>query len=1202
MRMKKLELGSVKLAGMNLIEASAGTGKTYAIASLYLRLLLEQELAVDQILVVTYTEAATQELQLRIRRRIRDALDVLESCISDDSFLLELFRREDELATERARWLLERALAAFDTAAIFTIHGFALRALQDNAFESGSLYDTELIADEGELLQEIVDDFWRQHFFSDSRTFPGFALQQKGSPESFMKLLRELHISGSGDVVPKFGAEQILKIESDSRLAFLQISRLWREEGESVKRLLHADKGLGRGAESYRVDLLPRLFEGMESFVLAGNPFNIFEGFSRFTLSGITRGSKPKSTPPRHPFFEACETLATLVRERFLALKSELVQFYSHQLPLRKQSANIRFFDDLLRELFHALDSGSEALAASLRDRYRAALIDEFQDTDPVQYEIFRKIYGATGEPLFLIGDPKQAIYSFRGADIFAYMRAAGEVEEERRFTLTSNWRSIAPLLHAFNTLFHQERKPFLYDGIRYHPLVSGEREADSVSAVSQADSGNEPMQICFMEAENEDGFITVGCAERFASDTCAVEIEKLLRMGLEERVFPSNRMPSAGDIAVIVRSHRQARMVQLALRERGIAGVLQSDESIFASREAEEVRILLSALSDPGCESAVKAALVTDMLGRNGSDIDRINGDEEAWVACLESFHRYHRLWVEKGFMVMASELMMTESVRARLLDLADGERRLTNMLHCFELLHRKAEEERFGIEALATWFSEMIVAGESREEYQIRLESDEAAVRIVTVHVSKGLQYPIVFAPFLFGGINAGKDVVQFHDEAGVLIKDFGSRDIALHRIEAERESLGENLRLLYVALTRAVYRCYLFAGRVVDGRKKESPLLSPLSWLLHTSEEAKESSDVIGAATASLNAITEEAMLMQLQKLSEHSGGSIGLRLLQRALPEVHFSAKEKVFFDPVVQSFRGRVDSLWRVASFTSFSHHERKYAELPDRDDQQNPGLPAESASSLDRSVFSFPRGAKAGIMMHSIFENLDFAAPSAPSITAVVENTLSRQGFEPEWLPVLSGMVTNVLATTLKSKEATFSLGMLKPRSWVTEMEFFLPLRMLTSKELGAVLKRYGADSSTIDLAALGSLLDFREVKGMLMGFIDMVFEHDGRYYLLDWKSNHLGNSIEEYRQDSLKRAMEENLYALQYLLYTVALNRYLSMRVRDYSYASHFGGVFYLFLRGVSSRKGDRSGIFFDRPSEELIDALTGMLIEQGG
>ena len=1210
MTKQTLDHASVELSGMNLIEASAGTGKTYAIASLYLRLLIEKELQPEEILVVTYTEAATQELHARIRRRIREALDALNGTETQDAILCNLVDRirtdGDEL---RVTGILEGALAAFDTASIFTIHGFCVRALQENAFESGSLYDTELMADQTGLMQQVVDDFWRQHFFTAESPLLGYALERGCSPTAFMKLLRSLHVTGGSEVVPFYTPAEVERIDAACRALFKEIVRIWSTGNEEVTTLLMTDKGLSRSESAYRLDQLETLFPLMESFTRGGNPYDLFGGFDKFTVSGIRKGSKPKGTPPEHPLFEVCERLQALVDERLLVLKAELIAFYRQNLPDRKRESNVRFFDDLLDDLYQALTigTGAVALADALRKRYRAALIDEFQDTDPVQYEIFRTIYSGSDAPLFVIGDPKQAIYSFRGADIFAYMRASADAGDARRFTLTSNWRSDPALLRAYNILFDQSRTPFVFDGIEYHPLNSG-REDASVVTDERPDSGA-PFQICFMDPDDGGGTLTGGKAEQFAADACASEIARLLLEVEAGDAMIEGRPLQAGDIAVIVRTHRQANAVFQSLRARAITAVMRSDESVFASREAEDVRLLLMAVADPGREMFVRSALVTDLLGRSGSDIARLNDDEEAWVECLQQFREYHRMWLERGVMVMSRELMSRESVRERLLAYSDfsGQRRLTNVLHCFELLHREAHERALGIEGLVAWFSERVASDETKEEYQIRIESDEPAVRIVTVHVSKGLEYPVVFCPFLYGGISTSGEVVMFHDESGRLVRDFGSREIRAHRAVAERETLAENLRLLYVALTRAKHRCVFFTGRVIDGRRRNAPpYLSPAAYLFHTSDEAKRSDQMIELAQQELASTSASDMMGSLEQLAASSEGSIGFRRVTPddclipdvvTAPSEAATARDETHF--TLRIFGKVLQNDWRVASFTSFSRHQIMPTELPDRDEPEALSAPVLTLPEGDRTIFSFHRGARAGILMHSIFETLDFAAPTETAISEIVEKALDRYGYDRDWQPCLAGMVQQVLSVPIPSPGGSFTLGGLKPSAWLTELEFFFPLKRVSSPELGEVLARYGVLPWGGDLAALAASLDFRQVRGMLMGFMDMVFEADGRYWLLDWKSNHLGNSVENYRRPSLREAMEEHLYPLQYLLYTVALDRYLSLRVPGYRYDTHFGGVLYVFLRGVSAEMGDETGFVRDLPPEALIRELSEILID---
>ena len=1196
MTIRILDHAAVPLCGMNLIEASAGTGKTYAIASLYLRLLVEKELRPEQILVVTFTEAATQELRARIRRRIREALDLFRGEETEDEFLVKLRDRADVTGTtDHAATLLEAALAEFDMASIFTIHGFCLRALQDHAFESGALYDTELMTDQSALAGQVIDDFWRERFFGNANRLLVYALLKKWTPDSLTAFLQSLQLSERDLVLPVYSEAEIARIEADAQEAFDEIRRIWREGSDVLSNLLRTSKALSRAEKCYRDDKVEPLLSSLDEFATGDNPFALFDGFEKLTASGIAIGTKNSATPPAHPLFDACEQLQTAADKRLLALKSELVVFYRKRLPERKKEGNIRFFDDLLTDLYHALADGPEAdaLAGALRNRYKAALIDEFQDTDPVQYDILRRIYANSDAPLFLIGDPKQAIYSFRGADIFAYLQAASDVGEERRFTLNANWRSVPKLLDGFNRLFEQARQPFVFDDIPSPPLVAGRVTDES------AQTPEPPLEICLLDGGGDgEGSLKSGDATSFAAEACVSMVAEAIRGGED-----------ANSIAVIVRTHRQARVMQATLRKAGIVSVMRSDESVFASIEAEEVRVLVTALADPGREPLVRAALVTPLFGLNGSDIARLNDDENAWAARLQEFRDYHRLWRERGFMVMARELMRREGVRERLLATAgaSGERALTNVLHCFELLHREAHARGLGMESLVAWFSERVATRESGEEFQIRLESDEPAVKIVTAHVSKGLQYPVVFCPFQFSGGNGSGEVVLCHDDAGRMVRDFGSNAIGRHRAVAARETLAENLRLFYVALTRAEQRCIFFTARIVDGRKSgKPPQLTPASYLLYASDDARRSDEPVSAATDELSAIGVDNMAGRLEKLADESNGAMQLRRLS-------FGDDFRVSVPPagaqdgpplVLRHFKKILDTDWRIASFTTLSRHKHVAFELPDRDESA-PAEPAAAPVALpdvERSIFAFPKGAGAGILMHSIFETLDFASASDAAIDEACATALGKYGFDADWQPALASMTREVLSASLSSPNGPFTLGTLKPRSWFTELEFFFPLKRITAPELAEVLVKHGVIPAGDDPAAALQALDFAPVKGVLMGFMDMVFEARGRYYLLDWKSNHLGNSVEEYHRERLDRAMQDNLYRLQYLLYTVALDRFLALRVPGYRYETHFGGAIYVFLRGVSVEHGEAFGFYRDLPPVELIRELSELLVETAG
>jgi len=1209
--MRELDHLKVELSGGNLIEASAGTGKTYAIACLYLRLLIEKGLTPEQILVVTFTEAATEELRGRIRGRISEALDVFSGGDTKDRFLEGLRDNANEAGPgkEISIDLLDRALKSFDTASISTIHGFCLRALQDNAFESGSMYGTELVSDPSLVFQEAVDDFWRINFFGDQAPLLDAALTRGYSSASFSGFVKKMLDNPKMKLLPDLSSSDSTLRDRECLEAFEEVRKKWQECRKEIVEILENDKGLGRAANTYRNDLLPALFEAMDSFMGVDNPCNLFEGFDKFCTSGITKGKKPKSAAPEHPFFDTCEALKNKVDERFLFLKWELLEFCREHIAARKREANIRFFSDLLNDLYCALNGATgDALAACLRGNYRAGLIDEFQDTDPVQYDIFSKIFAGTDAPLFLIGDPKQAIYSFRGADIFAYLEASSRVDKDRRFTLTSNWRSTPLLLAAFNTVFDNTGNPFVYDEIAYHPISSGDSDSKCTLTLDRADGA--PLQVWTIPPDENGEALSVGKANKAVQESVAVEIAKLLRDGKEgtarikmrekERIVERGVVP--GDIAVIVRSHRQAGLIQDELRELGIPSVMRSDETIFATGEAGEICTLLAGIADPSREQKVRAALATKIVGVSGDDIAALLDDEKAWEECLEKFRAYHQLWQDRGFMVMSQTMMAREGIRGRLLRRPDGERRLTNVLHCFEVIHQASHEAGLGIEGLLTWFGEKVATGEKSEEYQIRLETDEKAVKIVTVHVSKGLEYPVVFCPYLWGGIKTDTDVVTFHDKYA-MVKDFGSDDIERHRALGDKEILAESLRLLYVALTRAKYRCYLVAGKVKDKTGKNKPETSPLSYLFHAPMDIRSEDALVSLVAREVKALSGPFMESQLQEIAAKGEGSITVT----QMPEPGFGAVYVPAGDegkPLAgRNFTSDIERDWRVASFTSFANRDAVTIELPDRDgtgvEETITELQTAGEEPKGMSIFTFPKGVQAGIFLHGIFEEIGFSDKDPLKVSELVARGLEKYGYDPGWQPHVCAMVSNVLAAPFSSPSGGFSLSGLRKGSWVTELEFFFPLRFISSGRLKLCLEKWRGEFAAADLLQVCSSLGFSPVRGMVRGFMDMVFEHDGKYYLVDWKSNHLGNRPGDYGPDKLARAMERHMYLLQYLLYTVALNRYLCLRVEGYEYDTHFGGVLYVFLRGVSPENGGETGVFRDKPPAAMIRELTDLLVE---
>jgi exodeoxyribonuclease V beta subunit len=1200
--MKPFDPFGIQLQGSKLIESSAGTGKTYAIASLYVRLLLERALQTREILVVTFTEAATEDLRKRIRERLRDALLAFESADATDPFLEKLLAQVSD--SSRATDLLGTAIESFDEAAIFTIHGFCQKILQENAFETASLFDTELVTDQRDILQEIVEDFWRIHFYGATPLFLRYAWHQGLSVERFIDFLGNSTSNPFLTIIPQHtspGIEKLAQLEDQIEDRYEEARSVWAGSRRAIEELLSRHPGLNQ--QSYSPDVILRRASEVERYLFSGDPIPLSPGLYKFCSSEITRALKRGfSSRPAHPFFLICDDLKTTCDDLIQAyhlhlteLKSNLFRYAKEELRERKRQQNVRYFDDLLLDLHGILQSprGPE-VAQSIRSRYKAALIDEFQDTDPVQYSIFDVVYKHPDTALFLIGDPKQAIYSFRGADIFAYIKASNGVSE--KYTLAQNWRSTPRLIAGTNAVFSRSRLPFVFPEIAFVPANPADKPATGGFTWSgTADPA--PLKIWFMnrKAGQTTEFINKGDANGAIAGSVAGEILRLLQAGQEGLALVDGKPVSPWDIAVLVRSNREAKLVQEALQELKIPSVRYSDESVLASREAVDVARILDAIVDPS-ESKVKAALVTDVFGLSGNDLALLNEDDAAWTNWLGAFAGYREIWVEDGFMPMARILIGQEQVRSRLLGYVDGERRLTNLLHCFELLHQATLQHSLGMESLLKWLAkrrEELKAFQG-EEYQLRLETDATAVKLLTIHKSKGLEYPIVFNPFCWNWLEEGKENVTFHDETdrGALIRDIGSDAIAENLKLAEQESLAESIRLLYVALTRAKYRCYLVWGPFRDADK------SALAYLLHPGRTGGPFNGVPNT----IRNFSDDQLKDELADLVGASNGTIEVCDLpgRENRTYTHPTDEPRVY---ACRRFRGEIEQDWGTASFTSLVSDKYRSSDVQDRD--RTAPVPsslesiAEDANSA-LTIFNFPRGSRAGLFFHEVFQSLDFAAGTSSDDEALVREKLTAYGFESLWELPVRQTIGHVLSTPLNKENSDFCLSRLPREERLHEVEFTLPLDLLTPDRLKKVFTHLSDSESVPEFTERLAQLGFSPVKGLMKGYVDMIFRWEGRFYLLDWKSNFLGPTIEAYGQEGLEATMRREFYLLQCALYSVALHRYLSFRIPDYHYERHFGGAFYLFLRGINSARGPEFGIYRDRPSWELISELNRCLTDR--
>lgn len=1196
--MNVLETLPTPLKGVFLIEASAGTGKTETVSDIFLRLVVLEKRSIGEILVVTFTEAATEELKNRIMKRLRQAVDIVENPLSGDDRLTHLFASAGDLRDIKNR--LNAALKCFDEAAIFTIHGFCHKILQENAFESGFLFDLELTSDQRMLFQEIVDDFWRIQTAELPEIFVHHLMRtafcegvERKGPDGLAAFANQVLRQPEVKVILPDRPAVISDIEDKAFLLHKQLFEMWESKKEQLQALLLEEEGLNR--RSYPPARIPAWIEETNRYFFTRDLSAHWTSLEKFCVENLVKACKKGFEPLRHPFFSLCSEFKQTLQKRAegldlntLFFKKDLIAFLRQELPIRKARLQIRSFDDLLNNLRDSLMGTRNSLAETIRKKFPVALVDEFQDTDQVQYQIFKTIYSTPDSLLFLIGDPKQAIYSFRGADIFTYM-AAGR--NARKIPLDKNWRSAPQLVAAVNCLFAPHKNPFVFDDIRFTPIPAARAELGEALCEDGVPL-TAPLQLCFFHRREGAGVIDRKSADRIIPAAVAEEILTLLEKGRDGTVILDGRTLDAGDIAVIVRKNRETILIRDALRGKGIPAIIHSNESLFASAEACAVLKLLQGISNPANERLGRAALATHLFGMDWARLFELFEDEEEWEPWVEKFHDWHRIWQDRGFIAMAGQLMSEEKIRERVLGRADGERQLTNLIHCFELLHKTAVQKHLGVKSLVKWFACQVEECSEKEEYQLRLETDRKAVNVITIHRSKGLGFPVVFCPYSWFGIRSGSKSVFYHDpdRENLFCFDMGSSHLEKHKKIMEKEILSENMRLLYVALTRAKYRCYLYWGAFKGAET------SALSYLFHSRQPGVRNS--LEGVFPNFSEAGDEELLADIGKRVDLSKGSIQLTNPPESRGDGFVHSLE--FCGPLeAATFSTRIDRAWEISSFSSLTSGKKAWDDFPEyveelREQGAESTLEVDPEASPVADIFRFPRGVKAGLCFHSIFEKAEFRCEEKNAVKELIRQELRHYRFD-EWLwvePVYT-MLENVLSVPLKPFERTFRLAEIERPNRLFEMEFCFPMQGVSGSRLAEIFAAEPSDDIGESFLKKLNNLPMEHLNGFLKGFIDVVFQHENRFFLLDWKSNFLGNRPEDYRRNRIQEVMDDEFYHLQYHLYCLALHKYLRTRISDYDYRKHFGAVFYVFLRGVDAASGPEFGIYETRPPARLIEKL---------
>ena len=1165
------------------IEASAGTGKTYTIVSILIRLLVEKKLELDQILVMTFTKKATSELRERIFERLNQSLNALEiGYTGEDTFLKEL--QSNIADPEDAKVRFRNAIQDFDDAQVTTIHGFCQKILKEEALLAGTPFDPEVIQQD-EMLQQASEDFWRAFLdrYKDTeggRYYTGKLLGIAKNPAELRNNLGGLFskpyadIEGEGIDDPVSCLEKVLDVRK-------KMAELWNNEKWTItQKLLNCDlKGYTEKNVSSRV-------QAMDQFVrdelFAQDDFDQLRFFTSDYVYDESNLKKNKTKLPSHSFFDVCNEYSTLIPD-IKKVETQLLLEIHDEISERRKKLAIQSetvtYDDLLINVRDALlepESGVE-LAEVLRKKYPFALVDEFQDTDPVQYSIFNSIFPEKGSNtgLFMIGDPKQAIYGFRGADVYTYFKAAKE-SSGTFYTLKNNYRSSPVLIEAVNELYELSDDPFIEDAIGFFRSDPGSPEKVNDLLID----GKPPVPLKITARE---GIQTnKALSKDFALNQTVTQIAGLLEKAERGEVTLKGNKLKASDIAVLVSRHDDAELMKQKLKAVGVDAVTYSREKVFESFEAMRLQLVMQAVLEPLNRKAVNSALLSGFFGDSLDQVFEWRGDEEKWQLLTEVFQNLHELWLQDGFYPMFQALLYNDSRLLNFARMKNSERILTNLYQLADICEKAEKEGKLDPFALYSWFTKEMADPDKDEEKTLLLESDQNLVKISTIHNSKGLEFPVVFCPVLWEGMNKRKRLLEeyHHPESQNLIINIEQQESET-RAEAaqlnQQESVAEEVRKTYVSITRASGFCSL----IWDTHSASH--FSGLGTLLIGKQRFKEVINNNYKTIKENGLLTDQDFLGKFQELKANHPDLIDLTIDDRfdqrfEKVEWEGSAAEKLNFKP----YNGRITLpvQQRLESFSSLASHKAEPGE-PDYDQivaSYTEMLQQDDLSGQKSDIFNFPRGATAGTAIHKIFEheNFDFADVSNSDFSGLIEEVLNQYRFDLKWMPVLQKMIRDVTGANYPG----FELGRVQQQDQLREMEFHFQSGETNLAGLFEIIRKNGMVPRQDS-----------DLRGFMTGFIDLIIRQNNKFYIIDYKSNHLGHTPEDYSPEKVEAEIKAAHYDLQYHLYIVALVKYLRKRIAGFNYEEHFGGAAYLFVRGM--REGSGNGIWFHKPEKEIIQNL---------
>lgn len=1143
-----LNLQEVKFQGHHLVEAAAGTGKTYSITALYVRALIEKQLLPSQILVLTFTNDATAELQLRIRNRIKELIHVAEAGESSDEFVNAYTSGLSQSQIKH----LKMCLFFFDEAAISTIHGFCQKILSENHLDFKISSKFNVKTNIHPLILEEVDLFWEHYFFKSkpNNDFEAWCLHHLNvtfkSPDHLLKSIHPIIVKSEVEIIPnEYSMDKFEKIFDKARITYLSIRQYFNSEKDAFHTFFYSN-ALNKSSYRNKDQILSDFEEWVNQNHACPITYEKLKFLGSFTL---TKYTKKKYSAPNFTFANLVDDYNEWYNQLKgieLAFKCLAINKIRWNIQELKKKRGIVGYDDLVLRVKEALTT-STVLCKKLANKFPIAFIDEFQDTDHIQYSIFKSIYKAEDDTcLIMIGDPKQAIYRFRGADIYTYLAVRKSIPSKNRYSLLYNYRTSKNLLNGINAFFNGTSNPFITEELQFTPAKFPDANTDHVVCKKS----NEEAPLKLIEFKSSDR--SIEHIKNEIAKSVAFECLKLLHSELHINDKPLQE----SDIKILVDTHKNAQLIQSTLSAQGLRSIIQTKSTVYSSELANQLYKLLYALCYPKVNGYINASLMTNFFNVDAVQLLEQMDDHKQWDKRQSSFINLNIQWTNEGLNSVFRVLEYEFNILEELSKSNHPERLITDYKHLKELLlnaERKHNLSKFGV---LRHFSlkKQKKGDEPLDEEIIRLESEEQLIQIVTHHASKGLEYSITFCPFLWNLTHKKQSIVTKSSGLSQSVYlDVKSKEYLEYEIINEDDIKAEKIRLVYVALTRAKSMCYIYHNK---GEQLGGNGFNAIQYLMDQNDE--------------LESLSSNSSIIEVKDIVVNDPNYAPIKNKERT--PIRNEIKTKDFERKDLNDFN-------RWYSFSSLTHkkNENYNSDTWGFDfDEDSREKNAHLLANVDN--FSLPKGKNTGNLLHNIFEHIDFT--NEHSIQEALKEQFKQLAYDEKWKPSVHKIILHSINHTLIEQ---ISLSRIKNADRLDEMEFNFPLCNLNTTKLGEILNTTLTESKD-------------RLTGFMKGFIDLIFRLDGKYYILDYKSNHLGDTFESYSNEKLSKEMTYSRYHIQYHIYLIAFLRYIRLKHPDFDYEKNFGGVIYLFVRGVNP-KIPSSGVFFHKPKLHVLQQLDELM-----